>query len=465
MPRSDVTIFFTVDDPPVGVNAFITGAHAHAEASAASAFGTANDIEVSIAGASIVGRAAPVFTLETVFDIPNITFFDGAGNQSHDLRQYYSSIIPAGETVDDIRLAAGSAPLPAGVAIDIGNEELDFTDATGEPGLTSDVIIEVDTGIVQSDAEADWQSRISGPDVVWYHDFRSDAEVDQFREDGALFYDPTDDGPGFYGANANSVYRQTLDGITGGGCLEVYRYAGSTDSKNWYRPMSPLSSPGNGRATDDPAASGTIPLDADGAWNPPTFPSKTNQWQAGNYGPASTGSWEGDEFYIQYALKVSSSRLSGPYGGKVQYVTRMDVSLTAQELVTTYGYSISDWQIYRAGSGPFLSTRINDPQHIFDDWATYLVHVVPGDEVDGASGDQGGSNTRVNIYRHRPGESGYTQIFTRNDLATDYSNAYKQAWNAIILSGYFNGFSFPQAFYQRYDQIIFSRSHIPAPAA
>ena len=318
----------------------------------------------------------------------------------------------------------------------------------------------IDNG--QVDREQDWQARISGPGVVWHHNFESDAEVDQFREDGALLYDPNDDGPGYYGALPNTVYRNTSDFVTGSGCLEILRRAGSTDSKNWYRPMSPLSAPGNGRSSDDPAADGTIPLDADGAWGPPA---RTPDWQAGNYGPRSTGTWEGNEFYIQYALKVSSSRIAGSvFGGKVQYITRMDRSLTAQELVTTYDYNVVNWQMYRGGTGPFLTKRLGNPQHVFDDWATYLVHVVPGDEVEGAQGDQGGSNTRVNVYRHREGENGYTHIFTKNDLAIDYSNAYFKAWNAIILSGYFNGLTFPENFYQRYDEVIFSREHIPSPA-
>lgn len=312
------------------------------------------------------------------------------------------------------------------------------------------------------DAEQDWLARISGPGVVWHHNFASAAEVDQFREDGALNYVPDDGNPiseSMY-TRQNSCIWNNSDGITGGGCLEIIRFAGDTDSRNWYRPMSPLSAPGNGRASDDPAAGGTIPLDADGPWGPPA---RTPDWQAGNYGPASTGTWEGHEFYIQYALKVSSSRLAGTvFGGKVQYITRQDRSLTAQELVTTYDYDVATWRIYKGGTG-HLTGNIGSPQHVFDEWATYLVHVVPGDEVDDAGPDQGGSNTRLNVYQRRAGEDEYTHIFARDDLAVDYSNAYLQAWNAIIFSGYFNGFTFPEDFYQRYDEVIFSREYIPPP--
>jgi len=311
------------------------------------------------------------------------------------------------------------------------------------------------------DKEQDWQARISGPGVVWYHNFASKSEVDQFRENGALVYNPDNTVAAGSGYISGGCTRIDSDGITGGGCLQILRLAGDLDAENWYRPMSPLSAPGNGSTTDDPADGGTIPLDAGGAWGPPT---RTPDWKAGNYGPASTGDWEGSEFYVQYALKVSSSRLVGDkFGGKVQYITRMDRSLTAQELVTSYDYNVEEWRIYKGGTGT-LSGDIGNPLHYFDEWVTYLVHVVPGDEVDPSGSDQGGSNTRVNVYRHRAGEAGYTHIFARNDLAIDYSNAYLKAWNAIILSGYFNGFTFPEDFYQRYDEVIFSKQYIPPPA-
>lgn len=318
-------------------------------------------------------------------------------------------------------------------------------------------------GVCNTENEQDWQTRIAGPGVVWYHNFASKAEVDQFREDGDLSYVPDDGNPttASLGTSQNSVIWNSTDGLSGGGCLEIIRFAGSKDSRNWYRPMSPLSSPGNGRSSDDPAANGAIPLDADGAWGPPA---RTRSWQAGNYGPASTGSWEGNEFYIQYALKISSSRLTGRvFGGKIQYITRQDRSLTAQELVTSYDYDPEEWRIYKGGTGE-ISGDIGNPLHIFDEWVTYLVHVVPGDEVEGADPDEGGSNTRVNVYRHRANEQGYTHIFERNDLAIDYQNAYLKAWNAIIFSGYFNDFNFPEDFYQRYDEVIFSRQFIPPPA-
>src|SRR5688572_26582707 len=35
-----------------------------------------------------------------------------------------------------------------------------------------------------ADVEADWQARIGGPGVVWYHDFKSDDEVNAFRWTG-----------------------------------------------------------------------------------------------------------------------------------------------------------------------------------------------------------------------------------------------------------------------------------------
>jgi len=64
------------------------------------------------------------------------------------------------------------------------------------------------------DQEADWLARSRGPGVVWAHDFRSDAEVNNFvKSPGGLtigVHDPS-----------LMAHRTTDDGVTGGGCLEI----------------------------------------------------------------------------------------------------------------------------------------------------------------------------------------------------------------------------------------------------
>ena len=82
------------------------------------------------------------------------------------------------------------------------------------------------------DVEADWLARTSGPGVVWFHDFRSDAEVDAFRWAGGYGNDPNDvHRPGL-------CRRNVSDGITGGGCLELIYPVGSSAAPGWWRPFS-----------------------------------------------------------------------------------------------------------------------------------------------------------------------------------------------------------------------------------
>ena len=341
------------------------------------------------------------------------------------------------------------------------------------------------TGAPQTAADADFAVRAGDPNVVWAHNFEFPAEVTQFRENGDLSYDPDgvlSGGPGYVN-NPNSCRWEALGGVSANGFLRIERFAGVPDSWNWYRPMSPLSSPGNGRDVDDNG--GGIALDADGAWDPGPGGAhdRTPDWQAGNFGPASTGSWDGDQFYLQYKLRVSSSRDNGVFGGKVGYITRQDRTLTAQEIVPSYDWDPAKWRIYTGGSNT-LRNELNSnpvppqneiPDHFFDEWVEYLIHVVPGDENDGATpsdpreGDSTPNfgNTRLNVFQRREGARGYTHIFAQDRVATDYSNAYLQAWNAVIFSGYFNGFNMPQSFTQDFDEAILSRAWIPPgrPAA
>jgi hypothetical protein len=298
-------------------------------------------------------------------------------------------------------------------------------------------------------AEQDWDARISGPGVVWYHDFRAASEVDAFRWSGG--YSGGNDPLGV--ARPNTVRHITSDGITGGGCLEVFRAAGRNDPSDWWRPFSPLTAPGNGKAADDPGANGTIPVRS---WNPTDGGSQTSGWSGGDYGPTSTGSWDGNEFYLQMAMKLDSRRRDAGFsGGKIIYLTRTNRSLTAQELVTYYKNS-RNFSIYKAGS-PEVPSNLSNVPHIFDEWAHYLYKIIPGDEHR--------PETSIEVYRVAIGETTYTKIFETFIEAIDYNDAFDKAWNALICSGYHNGGSISTDFYQRYDQIIFSKEFIPVPTA
>src|SRR5690606_14504082 len=86
-------------------------------------------------------------------------------------------------------------------------------------------------------------------------------EADNFRWTGGFGggNDPNAEGH----STAGDVRRITTDGIAGGACLEMIRRSGSGEcASGWWRPLAPLTSPGNGRSSPDPAANGTVSVRA-----------------------------------------------------------------------------------------------------------------------------------------------------------------------------------------------------------
>jgi hypothetical protein len=68
--------------------------------------------------------------------------------------------------------------------------------------------------VAPGDLEADWLARSRGAGVVWAHDFRTDSEVNNFLKV------PNDMVIGVHHPSL-MAHRTTVDGVTGGGCLEV----------------------------------------------------------------------------------------------------------------------------------------------------------------------------------------------------------------------------------------------------
>ncbi len=319
------------------------------------------------------------------------------------------------------------------------------------------------------DAEQDWTSRISSPGVVWYHDFRSDAEVDNFRWVGGVGNDPQDIG------RSNTVRRITTDGITGA-CLEIFRPAGKSEGATWWRPLSPLNS-GSGKPVSDPGANGSIAVES---WSPTQGGSQTANWRKGNYGHSSyhsshPGRFDGTEYYFQARVKMDPERAREDNGGKLFYFTLANKSLTAQEVVTesgsTYG-GINYFSMYRSGSPPLeadTSGGANQPGSDlgFCDWPasvgacwswsggwdTLLYRVVPGLNSN--------NDTIVQVYAAHPGETQYTKIWDQNDVDLPYETI--EGHGALICSSYMNGFTFSRDIYHRYCQLIFSKEFIPCP--
>jgi hypothetical protein len=319
-------------------------------------------------------------------------------------------------------------------------------------------------------AEEDWQARIAGPGVVWYHDFRNRAEVDNFRWTANVQNDPNDAS----GSDQGTVNWRTGDGITGGACLETLRKAGTNDGSNWWRPFSALTGAGNGRGVDDPAAAGSIAL---AAWAPTQGGSQTRTWDRGWYGNPDYQDtrFDGWDYYIQSRVKLDPHRPEEPMGGKLFYFTRCDKSLTSQEIVTkslhngsAVGNSV--FFVYRSGGTPLA----NDPpgkaqpnsEYTGDDywrwpfgqWVTVLYHV--------KGGRNGSPDTLFQVWVDWDGSrkvNDYIKIWDQPTVALPYDGAFPFGHNAVIASGYMNGANFSQDIWQRYDQIIFSTQPIPCP--
>lgn len=325
------------------------------------------------------------------------------------------------------------------------------------------------------DAEADWQARISDPGVVWYHDFRSDAEVDAFRWSGGYGNDPNDD------FRPNTVRRNTSDGITGA-CLEIVRRAGVSSPAAWWRPYSPLDT-GNGKPVADPGASGTIPVRP---WAVTPGGSELARFQQSYYGHQSyhseyPGQFDGTGYYLQARVKMDPTRIRQPEGGKLFYFTRSDRALTGQQIITISavdgglsGGDLNFFSMFRSGSPPLASDtngtsnqpgsdlgfcdwprEINNCWTWSGGWDTILYHVVCG--LDS------GNDTVVQVWAAHPGETEYTKIWDQSDVDLPYDEESPKGQNALICSGFMNRQEFTADTYHRYCQLIFSKNFIACP--
>jgi hypothetical protein len=347
-----------------------------------------------------------------------------------------------------------------------------------------------------STSASDWDSRISGPGVVWYHNFESAAEVDAFRWGNGTGNDPDDE-------DAPNIMRWvSTDGFDGGGCMERIRPVGTSESHpDWWRPLAPFEAPGNGRATDDPAANGTLTLQT---WAPTQGGSQTANFETAYYGhenyhAAYPGAFDGTEFWLQVRVKIDPNRAveaNDFNGGKIFYFTRTDRSLTAQEVVTnlqvnrglagTWYGGAAYLNMYRDGSPPLrddspgIGTHgyqpggelgdVGDGLCRFDDnggrlancwdlplgeWITLLYHV--------RHGTNGENNTLVELYAAPDGELEFTRVWKQPGVDLGYNTGFPFGHNALICSGFHNGRDVGVEFYHRWTQIIFSKHFIPAP--
>jgi hypothetical protein len=326
-----------------------------------------------------------------------------------------------------------------------------------------------------ADAEADWLQRISGPGVVWCHDFRSAAEVDSFRWAGGHGNDPHDV------ARPGQCIHNTSDGITGGGCLELIYPIGSRSAPGWWRPLAPMNGTSNGRGADDPAAGGTIEL---APWNPENR-SENEKFRRAYYAhPSYIGAdgfspdqFNGSEFWLQFRIKIDANRYHDgtPAGGKLSFLATTQQTLN-QEIVkenrrtrlarwyTNFGSSpdtgssLGNHPYYQVGGDYDQCENSSSCWHYEPDkWVTMLYHLVPGTHKN--------KDTLFEVFVARQGQTEYEVLFSQNNTINfspiNYGHPY--GWNSFQPSNYMNNQETSVQWYQRYDQIIFSHDFIPCP--
>ncbi len=434
---------------------------------------TANAQTADRNGGSItVASATPSFST-----VPTISFtFGTPSSPGYDLTTHTTNF---NSSIHIMSLAEDSTALPTGVGPVTAAGRLPYN-GTGPVTSVSNVKLKI-----VSTAESDWNARISDPNVVWYHDFRSDAEVNAFRWTNG--YGSGND-PLAQGSNATYVRRITSDGIDAGGgtgCLEiVWPSSGQYGNSNWWRPFSPLTGASNGRGVDDPAANGTITIRSHVATN---GGNQTSTFLYGYYGdPDNWSSWpgrfDGGDYYIQMRVKMDPARITaglnpgGNQFGKLLYLTITPFSASAQEINTeSYqpGFAGRNYfSMYRSVSPPLENDtpgQGNQPGNAagivwFADssannafywpspakWVTLLYYIKPMITEKNA--------TVVRVWKAVAGETSYTKIWDQTVIPLPYEfPGYPFGQNAFLFTSYQNQLVANNGFYHRMAQVIFKK--------
>lgn len=345
-------------------------------------------------------------------------------------------------------------------------------------------------------SQADWEARISGSGVVWYHDFSDADEVNQFRYVNGYGHDPDDV------SRPGQTVWLAEDGITGG-CMES-RHSGTQNPPDWWRPMAPLFAGSNGRATDDPAANSSLtrfswaPNPSGGDAAKTAFESRGHYGNAIYHGSEPSGTFNGTSYYIQLRTKISANRatagIGSDEGGKLLYCTNTWNSATSQEIVInsyvevgSFGEGRNLFSMYRSVSPPLADDHaVSGLRQIGGEYlggvcrssptvdstgcwfwptdetsegegryVTILKQVIPGTDS--------GGDTVVRVWKAEWGETSYTKIWDQDDVDLPYAAGHPFGHNAIICSGYQNQIDFTEEVWHRYAQIIFSHDFIACP--
>ena len=384
-----------------------------------------------------------------------------------------------------------------GITLDAANKRLTY-DGVGTAGVVSNVILED-----VATAAADWQERISGSGVVWYHNFDQQVEVDRFLWSSG--YSGGND-PSRVGGGAQFVTRQASGGADGGGFMRLTYPVGSSfpsrGNSYWWRPFSALTGATNGKDVDDPGAAGAHTAQA---WPASNGSTTTLRWSSdaplspGYFGPASAvaanpAKYYGTDFYLQLRVRRAQTPGPPPDAPPFSYITgksawlNITTDTSTQNEIVVYGQSAGEDSVgqqprhrmyegrNRSGGPGLGGTNETDAITNMDGvgdwrysggWDTLLYHVTPGTHLG-----TGANRTRLEVWAAHAGETAYTKIW---DIL--YSAAYDQSpntvgaqpydgWSALILAIYHNGSAFTTTeFNFDYDQVICSKAMIACPQA
>lgn len=372
-------------------------------------------------------------------------------------------------------------------------------------------------------AAQDWQNRISGPGVVWYHNFDSAAEVNMFRWSNTVGDDPLATGRP---TSPNCAWISS-GGADGGGYLRIRQLAASNNAPDWIRPFSPLvggTTNGNGRGVgnNDPGMGTLTPQ----AWNPTQGGSANFNW---NFG-AKPGWWGhpsqansffdsgvNSKFYLQIRIKTdpnrtfnSSTTYPNQTTGKSHVFTAMGPTSIAQAQVVLQCFFNKNIPIV-PGMPNYHNAYSHGQPGGNVGWGDCMTNPPPGNiqiqmasdliglgicspynnqvngcwayNTDGSwdtleyeiTPSTNGGTGHIKVWAQHQGQFTFTKIwdfdivFTYEQGTQSNGAPYRNGWNALWLAAYNNadpfGAStpdFPQ-YDMSFDQIVFSRDFIPFP--
>ena len=374
------------------------------------------------------------------------------------------------------------------------------------------------------DADADFAARASGPGVVWAHNFLTRAEVDAFRVAGGYGNDPTDthgstvkflesDGIGSGGCLEITV---PTGGIANGGWWRPMSAIRAGDNG-----LSTADRGANGalpRRAWDPSSPQQNWNWRGGYYGHQDYHTQYATWQG------QSNVWDGNEFYFQFRVKMSPDRWTGYAGpqssdtrnpnGKLMFIDATGSTHESEIVIYSggpdpvYFHDTYPYRMYTA-SGSMPNSFLSSPQGAGGgaslqaggpyentcrigvttsgandcwewpraaEWVTVLVHVVPGHDNQADQGKAvsqwANKDTKLEVWVARAGQTTYTKVFNNQALAWLFGDRngnaepyelHPPAVNSVCPSAYMNNVPAVKGWYQRYDQLIFSKQFIPCP--